>query len=129
MHVCNHIMETNEISVPLPVLTIEQRCEIIENSELDSPSGQLSVELNCELLSLYLLQNDTNNMKYLWKRIPDIIKLKSPELQAIWEVGKALWKHNYSGIIQNTWYINNNNNNVLHGRVHDECICFTWVCL
>lgn len=89
-------METNDASSSLPVLSVEQRCEIIENSELESPSGQLSSDLSCELLSLYLLQNDTNNMKYLWKRIPDAIKLKCPEVHAIWEVGKALWKRNYS---------------------------------
>lgn len=89
-------METAEPSGSLPVLTAEQRCEIIENSELESPTGQLSSELCCELLALYLLQNDTNNMKYLWKRIPDGTKLKCPEALAIWEVGKVLWKRNYS---------------------------------
>lgn len=75
---------------------LNQRCEVLENLELDSPTGQLSAELYCELLTIYILQNDVHNMKYLWKRIPNSEKSKSLELTAIWEVGKALWKHSYS---------------------------------
>jgi len=86
----------NPSSQSSAITALEQRCEVIENLELDSPTGQLSADLYCELLAIHILQNDLCNAKYLWKRIPKSEKSKSMELPAVWEVGKALWKHNYS---------------------------------
>ena len=75
----------------------ENRLATLENQELDSPLGQLSVESYSEFLGLYLLTNDLVNAKLLWKRIPTEMKFTNDELKAIWEVGKAAWKHDYAG--------------------------------
>jgi len=46
-------------------------------------------------LLMYLLCNDLNNAKYLWKRISPNIKSSAPELEAVWKVGQAIWAKNY----------------------------------
>ncbi|CAD7693291.1 unnamed protein product [Nyctereutes procyonoides] len=47
-----------------------------KNQELEIPAGIL--------LAFYLLHNDMNNVRYLWKRIPPAIKSANSELGGIW---------------------------------------------
>ncbi|TKC42167.1 hypothetical protein EI555_017165 [Monodon monoceros] len=45
-----------------------------ENQELEAPGGIATPPVYGQLLALYLLYNDMNNARYLWKRIPPAIK-------------------------------------------------------
>ncbi|RWS28488.1 COP9 signalosome complex subunit 8-like protein [Leptotrombidium deliense] len=69
----------------------------LERQELES-FGNCSVQIYAQLLAIYLLSNDLPNSKFLWKRIPANLKQESPELKAIWEIGKKLWEKNISCI-------------------------------
>ena len=94
------------VSLDYPFKEAQNRLSSIEDQELDSPLGILTAELYTEFLGLYLLTNDLCNAKLLWKRIPADIKTSNEELQAVWEVGKAMWRHDYSGKVD----LNNNFN-------------------
>lgn len=48
------------------------------------------------MLALYLLQNDLNNAKFLWKRVPPTVKTADPELGYIWEIGQNMWQRDFS---------------------------------
>lgn len=85
------------MSLGYPLKEARGRLASIEDQELDSPLGILSVELYTEFLGLYLLTKDLSNAKLLWKRIPADMKTDSEELKAVWEVGKTMWKRDYSG--------------------------------
>eukprot|EP00243_Klebsormidium_subtile_P011081 TRINITY_DN6122_c0_g1_i2.p1 TRINITY_DN6122_c0_g1~~TRINITY_DN6122_c0_g1_i2.p1 ORF type:complete len:182 (+),score=9.55 TRINITY_DN6122_c0_g1_i2:295-840(+) len=49
------------------------------------------------LLGHVILQ-DLNSARFLWKRIPQPIKLSNPELQAAWRIVQALWQHDRPGV-------------------------------
>lgn len=70
----------------------------LEDQELES--GQASPQVYAQLLAIYLLLNDLTSAKFLWKRIPDQIKQENDELSTVWQVGKLMWKRNYSEIYQ-----------------------------
>ncbi|KAL4231742.1 COP9 signalosome complex subunit 8 [Mactra antiquata] len=53
-----------------------------------------------KLLCIYLLQNDTCNAKFLWKRIPQAIKTANAELGHIWAVGQKMWQRDFPGIYE-----------------------------
>ncbi|RWS09731.1 hypothetical protein B4U79_01202 [Dinothrombium tinctorium] len=69
----------------------------LERQELES-YGSCSLQIYAQLLAIYLLSNDLPNAKFLWKRIPKNLKQESPELRAIWEIGKKLWEKNIHAI-------------------------------
>ncbi|KAF1440640.1 COP9 signalosome complex subunit 8, partial [Spheniscus demersus] len=48
--------------------------EQCETQELEAPGGIATPLVYGQLLALYLLHNDMNNARYLWKRIPPAIK-------------------------------------------------------
>jgi len=73
-------------------------CEELEKQELDAPGGIASGPIYLKLLALYLLQNDLCNAKYLWKRTPQSVKLSTPELNFIWNVGQKMWLRDFPGI-------------------------------
>ena len=47
---------------------------------------------------VYLIDSDTINARFLWKRIPDQLKSETLELQNIWKVGQFLWKRDFSNV-------------------------------
>uniref|UniRef100_A0A5F4VVV4 COP9 signalosome complex subunit 8 n=1 Tax=Callithrix jacchus TaxID=9483 RepID=A0A5F4VVV4_CALJA len=88
-----------------------------ENQELEAPGGIATPPVYGQLLALYLLHNDirtkeveredgnqeefitnTNNARYLWKRIPPAIKSANSELGGIWSVGQRIWQRDFPGI-------------------------------
>ncbi|RXN29076.1 COP9 signalosome complex subunit 8 [Labeo rohita] len=69
-----------------------------ETQELEAPGGIATPQVYSQLLVLYLLHNDMNNARYLWKRIPQAIKAANPELAAIWAVGQRIWQRDFPGI-------------------------------
>nr|XP_056712544.1 COP9 signalosome complex subunit 8 [Euleptes europaea] len=72
--------------------------EQCETQELEAPGGIATPPVYAQLLALYLLHNDMNNARYLWKRIPAAIKSANPELGAIWSVGQRIWQRDFPGI-------------------------------
>lgn len=70
----------------------------LERQELESAIGVASPQVYGQLLAIYILFNDLTSAKFLWKRIPANIKENSAELSLIWQVGKCLWKRNYSDL-------------------------------
>uniref|UniRef100_A0A670HU03 COP9 signalosome subunit 8 n=1 Tax=Podarcis muralis TaxID=64176 RepID=A0A670HU03_PODMU len=72
--------------------------EQCETQELEAPGGIATPPVYAQLLALYLLHNDMNNARYLWKRIPPAIKSANPELGAIWSVGQRIWQRDFPGI-------------------------------
>nr|KAF6494342.1 COP9 signalosome subunit 8 [Rousettus aegyptiacus] len=69
-----------------------------ENQELEAPGGIATPPVYGQLLALYLLHNDMNNARYLWKRIPPAIKSANAELGGIWSVGQRIWQRDFPGI-------------------------------
>ncbi|XP_027879358.1 COP9 signalosome complex subunit 8 isoform X2 [Xiphophorus couchianus] len=65
---------------------------------LKAPGGIATPQVYAQMLALYLLNNDMNNARYLWKRIPQAIKSANPELAAIWAVGQRIWQRDFPGI-------------------------------
>jgi len=49
-------------------------------------------------LLVYLIQNNLNNARFLWKRIPTSEKQSKPELPAIWKIGAAMWTRNHADV-------------------------------
>ncbi|EMP26998.1 COP9 signalosome complex subunit 8, partial [Chelonia mydas] len=63
-----------------------------------APGGIATPPVYGQLLALYLLHNDMNNARYLWKRIPPAIKSANSELGGIWSVGQRIWQRDFPGI-------------------------------
>ncbi|KPP69296.1 E3 ubiquitin-protein ligase TRIM63-like [Scleropages formosus] len=87
--------------MPAAVMTSENYNKLLEQcetQELEAPGGVATPQVYGQLLALYLLHNDMNNARYLWKRIPQAIKSANPELTAIWAVGQRIWQRDFPGI-------------------------------
>ncbi|XP_027879359.1 COP9 signalosome complex subunit 8 isoform X3 [Xiphophorus couchianus] len=76
----------------------DQLLDQCEAQELEAPGGIATPQVYAQMLALYLLNNDMNNARYLWKRIPQAIKSANPELAAIWAVGQRIWQRDFPGI-------------------------------
>jgi len=61
------------------------------------PSKNTTPYYGIHLLS-YLILNDLNAARFLWKRIPKKVKETDAELVAIWSIAKHIWKKSYSEI-------------------------------
>ncbi|XP_059417893.1 COP9 signalosome complex subunit 8 isoform X2 [Carassius carassius] len=86
------------VSVMMSELDDEKLLLQFETQELEAPGGIATPQVYSQLLVLYLLHNDMNNARYLWKRIPHAIKTANPELAAIWAVGQRIWQRDFPGI-------------------------------
>eukprot|EP01099_Mayorella_cantabrigiensis_P006953 TRINITY_DN5975_c0_g1_i1.p1 TRINITY_DN5975_c0_g1~~TRINITY_DN5975_c0_g1_i1.p1 ORF type:complete len:217 (-),score=58.05 TRINITY_DN5975_c0_g1_i1:21-635(-) len=71
----------------------------LEVSECGLEIGPIDPFYGIHLLCL-LIQNDLNNARFLWKRIPT--DLKGGELFLIWKLGKHLWNRNYKEFYSST---------------------------
>eukprot|EP01126_Amoeba_proteus_P043599 TRINITY_DN4793_c0_g2_i3.p1 TRINITY_DN4793_c0_g2~~TRINITY_DN4793_c0_g2_i3.p1 ORF type:complete len:223 (+),score=31.61 TRINITY_DN4793_c0_g2_i3:145-813(+) len=49
-------------------------------------------------LLAYLIENDLENARFLWKRIPSEIKKNDPQLLAVWEIFKQMWYRDYAAL-------------------------------
>ncbi|XP_018415441.1 PREDICTED: COP9 signalosome complex subunit 8 isoform X2 [Nanorana parkeri] len=79
-------------------VSYQRLLEQCEEQELEAPGGVAAPHIYSQLLALYLLHNDMNNGRYLWKRIPPPIKSANAELGWIWEVGQRIWQRDFPGI-------------------------------
>jgi len=93
------IINTNQY----PLLLYE--CETYEVETLSAQKGSpSSFYYACYILG-YLINNDLNNCRFLWKRMPNDIK-KNDDVKGIWEVAKNLWNRNYEGAYQSINQLN-----------------------
>ncbi|XP_006812830.1 COP9 signalosome complex subunit 8-like, partial [Saccoglossus kowalevskii] len=81
----------------LDFTTMMEQCE---SQELESPGGVATPAVYSKLLALYLLKNDMTNAKFLWKRIPQPIKVGTPELNDIWRIGQKMWLREFPSVYQ-----------------------------
>uniref|UniRef100_UPI00358E180E COP9 signalosome complex subunit 8 isoform X1 n=1 Tax=Myxine glutinosa TaxID=7769 RepID=UPI00358E180E len=97
--------------------------EQCESQELEAPGGIATPQVYGQLLALYLLNNDVNNARYLWKKIPQSIKTYpqvvqtvawvfqaaalemhanwsqgNPELGAVWSIGQRMCQRDFPGV-------------------------------
>ncbi|MEE6522519.1 hypothetical protein FKM82_021098, partial [Ascaphus truei] len=79
-------------------VNFQKLLEQTEEQELEAPGGIATLPVYTHLLALYLLHNDTNNARYLWKRIPSAMRSSSSELGGIWEVGQRIWQRDFPGV-------------------------------
>ncbi|XP_069790504.1 COP9 signalosome complex subunit 8 isoform X2 [Narcine bancroftii] len=77
---------------------IERQTSVRRESSNKAPGGIATPQVYGQLLALYLLHNDMNTARYLWKRIPQALKTANPELGAIWSVGQRVWQRDFPGI-------------------------------
>lgn len=70
--------------------------------ELDLGHIELSVEASLFVfkihLAAYLLLEQLDNARFLWKRLPTEPRDADPELCALWAVGKAMWVKDHAGM-------------------------------
>jgi COP9 signalosome complex subunit 8 len=71
-----------------------------EEAELMAPQGIASPQIYGSLLAVYLLQNELDHAKLLWKRMPGSVKASNPEIGELWEIGKKLWNKSFPEIYQ-----------------------------
>ncbi|XP_051855139.1 COP9 signalosome complex subunit 8 isoform X1 [Antechinus flavipes] len=87
-----------QISLVKEHLFFSHRMRGPEDVETEAPGGIATPPVYGQLLALYLLHNDMNNARYLWKRIPPAIKSANSELGGIWSVGQRIWQRDFPGI-------------------------------
>lgn len=73
---------------------------LCENFELDLGHRALSDEVSLAVykvhLASYLLAEQLDNARFLWKRLPQAQRNSDPEMCAIWNVGKAMWTKDHA---------------------------------
>lgn len=79
-------------------VSYQRLLEQCEEQELEAPGGVATPNIYSQLLVLYLLHNDMNNARYLWKRIPQPVKSANAEIGWIWDVGQKIWQRDFPGI-------------------------------
>jgi hypothetical protein len=65
---------------------------------LNLGAGDAAVEFYATYLSLSLIVGDVDGARYLWKRLPSALKNGSPELGALWGIGKGLLARDFVGL-------------------------------
>ena len=48
-------------------------------------------------LALFLVNNDIDSARHLWRRTPNYIKTEVIDYKPLWEIGKLLWQRNLAG--------------------------------
>src|SRR3989338_98682 len=76
--------------------TLLYECETYEVEVLSSQKQSASTLFYGAFLLGYLINDDLNNCRFLWKRMPNDVK-KDDDVKGIWEVAKQLWNRNYEG--------------------------------
>ncbi|XP_003387711.1 PREDICTED: COP9 signalosome complex subunit 8-like [Amphimedon queenslandica] len=69
-----------------------------EETELKSINCHPVPDVYSSLLAVYLLKNELDHAKLLWKRIPGDVKVSHPEIGKLWEIGTKLWIHSFSDV-------------------------------
>ncbi|KAL0482616.1 COP9 signalosome complex subunit 8 [Acrasis kona] len=82
------IIESGDLSTLIP------ECENIELEYCSDRDNKVSSYFYASFLFGYLINNDLDNCRFLWKRIPK--EIKKAEVAAVWKIGQALWQRDYT---------------------------------
>eukprot|EP01121_Diplochlamys_sp_Union-15-3_P001723 TRINITY_DN1149_c0_g3_i1.p1 TRINITY_DN1149_c0_g3~~TRINITY_DN1149_c0_g3_i1.p1 ORF type:complete len:195 (-),score=33.68 TRINITY_DN1149_c0_g3_i1:96-680(-) len=75
----------------------EQLLVKLEDYELEAAtSNQGEKPFFAIQLLAYLIIGDLDNARFLWRRIPK--ELKNNEIEGVWQIGRQMWKRNFSDI-------------------------------
>merc|ERR1712004_808045 len=90
----NATMETSSNSSNFSIESLQQEASILEEAELslDITLSQSGLDPNAysRLYAIYLILGELTSAKFLWKRIPDNVKV-SDEMNQLWQIGSKLW--------------------------------------
>eukprot|EP00456_Euglypha_rotunda_P050615 TRINITY_DN4074_c0_g1_i10.p1 TRINITY_DN4074_c0_g1~~TRINITY_DN4074_c0_g1_i10.p1 ORF type:complete len:201 (+),score=40.56 TRINITY_DN4074_c0_g1_i10:95-697(+) len=67
---------------------------LLEKELTEAASETKSESLFCIQLLTCLLLNNPNEARFLWKRLPAKWKKTTPELNAVWKIGRSVWSKN-----------------------------------
>ncbi len=75
-------------------------CRSIRHSISCIPAAKRAVsQLWTSCYAITLLSPDySDHAKLLWKRVPGAVKSSNPEIPALWEVGKRLWRREFQEV-------------------------------
>eukprot|EP01041_Mallomonas_annulata_P002232 gene2232-4332_t len=73
-------------------------CESLEILYSERAVESQKGDFFCVFLALYLIVNDLDSVRHLWKRAPPEIKKVVPEFSALWCIGKNLLLKNTTGL-------------------------------
>eukprot|EP00124_Ichthyophonus_hoferi_P004286 Ihof_evm3s454 gene=Ihof_evmTU3s454 len=85
-------------TAPLDVIAVQKECERIEQDPILSPKCICQSDVYIALLLTYLIQNELDYARFVWKRIPFNVKAACPPLVATWQVGSQLWSGYHTGV-------------------------------
>jgi len=93
-------MSYQAIELKIHALIAEKKLDevlaITEDFELDACNQDIKPFYTVQLLA-YLISDDLDSGRFLWKRIPTEIKKSDIELQSVWGIGQRLWVQDYAG--------------------------------
>lgn len=75
---------------------LSYECEKAELDVMSEAFERPSTFFYCSFLLAYLIENDLNNARFLWKRIPADIKKNNAMLGTIWSIGRSMWEKQYA---------------------------------
>jgi COP9 signalosome complex subunit 8 len=62
---------------------------------MTDPTFKPSAFFYSAFLLSYLIENDLNNARFLWKRISTDVKKNNPAIGTVWRIGQHMWQHEY----------------------------------
>jgi len=74
---------------------IDQLVSVLEKQEMETININITPSLYTELFAAYLYQGDLNNANYLWKRMPQSIKIGNKELERMRQIYRHLLDNDY----------------------------------
>ncbi|XP_001605512.1 COP9 signalosome complex subunit 8 [Nasonia vitripennis] len=80
------------------IKNLEKTLSDLEKMELETSEGVIPAQMYSQMLAIYLYQNELCNAKYLWKRIPMIVKENSTDLKNIWTVAQKMWLRDWPAV-------------------------------
>ncbi|GAX73852.1 hypothetical protein CEUSTIGMA_g1302.t1 [Chlamydomonas eustigma] len=89
------------VSASLQERHYEQLSKILDACELESSNPHVLEDWPCALHLLgHIYNQNLNDARFLWKRIPASVKQNNPELEAVWRLLQFAWSRQYQGLWQ-----------------------------
>ncbi|KAL1927273.1 hypothetical protein VTP01DRAFT_3902 [Rhizomucor pusillus] len=93
-----NFVNMDQLQTAISTRNYNETLRVCEELELLNATGEVRCsmsEVYAVQLAVYLIFNDLNSARFLWKRIL-LAGQKNDEINAIWNVCTALWQRNYS---------------------------------
>ncbi|CAM9200964.1 unnamed protein product [Scytosiphon promiscuus] len=94
--------DTIRLEIEALVAKMDYRAAVVQCQELEiltasAPFGQQHEDAAKVHMALLLVQDDVNNARHLWRRLPPAAKAEGGDMAALWGVGKCLWQRDMGG--------------------------------